>query len=61
MKSKKQELGRKGAQEQVHEVTSCQMCGRKIEPDAGNWQEDDEGAKYCRDCNAERESCGCSD
>lgn len=61
MKIKKQEQGRKGAQAQSSEDICCQMCGRKIEAEACNWQEDDEGAIYCRDCNAERESCGCSD
>jgi hypothetical protein len=39
----------------------CKVCGLKIKPDACSWQEDDYGAMYCKDCRAERESCGCSD
>ena len=61
MQTNKQRKKREGAQNKEHGYVKCQMCGRKIDPDACIWQEDDEGALYCQDCEAERESCGCSD
>ena len=45
----------------LNEYLICHMCDRKIEANACNWQEDDEGAFCCYDCIAERDSCGCSD
>jgi hypothetical protein len=43
------------------EYINCEMCGKKIKPDASSWQEDDDGAVYCNECTLENESCGCSD
>ena len=61
MQNRKQEKTRQEAQARAHDYVTCQMCGRKTETDVCSWQEDDEGAIYCHDCRAERESCGCSD
>lgn len=61
MQSKKQEGFRQEAQVKDHKYVICQMCSRKIEPAVCGWQEDDKGTLYCRDCKAERESCGYSD
>jgi transcription elongation factor Elf1 len=61
MLNKKKEEAVRQDQSKLDAYLTCQMCGREIEPDACVWQEDDEGAMYCYDCNAERESCGCSD
>ena len=58
MQSKKQESTRRETQVKAHKYVTCQICSRKIEPDACSWQEDDEGTLYCRDCKAERESHG---
>ena len=61
LQNRKQENIRQEAGAKEHGYATCQMCGREIKPDTCSWQEDEEGAMYCRDCRAERESCGCSD
>ena len=55
--------GKKGPKEQAEGSRSmrCQLCGRTIDQDTADWEADDEGVLFCRDCRAERESCGCSD
>ena len=58
MQSKKQESTRRETQVKAHKYVTCQICSRKIEPDACSWQENDEGTLYCSDCKAERESHG---
>ena len=61
MENKKKEGIIREDPSKLNECLTCHMCGRKVEPDACIWQEDDEGALYCQDCKVERESCGCSD
>jgi hypothetical protein len=39
----------------------CLLCGKWVKPEECSWEEDGSGAMYCPDCQAERESCGCSD
>ena len=39
----------------------CQVCGSRIKSEISTWDEDDEGLICCKECRAERDSCGCSD
>ncbi len=56
---KKEEACQKG-QAGLSEHLTCEICGRKINPDTSCWQEDEDGM-CCQECWAEKESCGCSD
>jgi hypothetical protein len=50
----------KGAPEQEPETITCDVCGRPV-PAEAIWWEEDSGLMCCRECRAEKESCGCSD
>ena len=38
----------------------CEMCGKKIDPDFMEWDEEENGW-LCNDCQVEKDACGCSD
>jgi hypothetical protein len=61
MQKSKQKITEQEAQARRHQNITCQICSRKIESDACNWQADDGGGIYCEDCWTEKGSCGCSD
>jgi len=50
-----------GEQGQKQSLQACQLCGRMVQAAECSWQEDDDDLFCCRDCRAEKESCGCSD
>jgi len=61
MHGKKRREEKDQDQNQTRDYLRCQVCGSKMTPDACFWEEDGGGGIYCRDCKAEKESCGCSD
>ena len=61
MLPKKQEETDRDAQGGEQCLPACQVCGITVQPETAGWREDEGGGIYCRDCLAERESCGCSD
>ena len=61
MSSKKQNEAKQDEQFGVQNRLICQGCGRTVKAETCSWEEDDGGKIYCRDCLAEKESCGCSD
>lgn len=59
--SKEQKRAAEKMQTDDQNYLVCQVCGSRIKPETSTWDEDDEGLIFCKDCRAERESCGCSD
>jgi hypothetical protein len=60
MQSRKKDRKEEKKQVQDENHLRCQVCNRIVKIEECSWQEDD-GEICCRDCWAERESCGCSD
>lgn len=61
MEKSKEKKGEIRDQLDAQGLLRCQICGQKIEAETYNWEEDEGGGRYCQDCRAERQSCGCSD
>ncbi len=61
MRNRNKEKIRSEDRARAHDHVICDMCGRKVRPDACRLQEDDEAVMLCQYCEAEKHACGCSD